>query len=608
MSVNPNDPVKAQVVNNAFISRTAGSTSTTAIVAFKNNQPESGSHVNNIQFSINQIYEAVGIDLENDDAYNDYSSENYISDGDNRKVAIEKLDTQLKLTQDDVDDHESRIQVIEGSNSTFYGFKIFQDDVLVMGNFTVNGSTTVINSTNLAVTDQNITVNDGGNDASSEEAGIDIERTTTNAAIRFEAALASKFKIGLVGSLYEVIVSGVAQVISGLKSFVNGIATDTISEYNSNTGVTVDGLLIKDGNAPSLQMGGDVTGSIGNTTVIKIQNFAVHNGSPANNDVLKYNSANQRWEPATATSGSAGDGPLKLENISLVASIGSNQLTIALKDGSGSDPNGGSPVEIAFGSISNTVGTYNIRQVTSALSCLIDSGDYLGMLDGVEANVWIYAIDNAGTVELAVSLAKFSEHGVVSTGALGSGADTARIMYSNVARSNVPYRLIGVYTITEATAGTHNTLPSKIKVGDLGSLHEVASNFPIRYHAATGSISGSLSKISYSTRDRGNADIYTSGTYVVSEDGDYDVKASVQLNGTYAINQNATITIKHNSTYKAQSITFAYGGNTTLIVPVSDTIKAVAGDTIEIWASSSATTPTVGSSDNNNVLSITKIK
>lgn len=50
-----------------------------------------------------------------------------------------------------------------------------------------------------------------------------------------------------------------AQSFSGLKSFVSGIAVDTISENTLNTGVTIDGVLIKDGfiSAACLPKGGE---------------------------------------------------------------------------------------------------------------------------------------------------------------------------------------------------------------------------------------------------------------------------------------------------------------------------------------------------------------
>jgi len=77
-------------------------------------------------------------------------------------------------------------------------------NTILTGDLTVNGTTTHINTTNTDVTDKNITVNKGGSDVSSEGAGLTVERVGTDASIVHEDALASKFKIGALGSEIEI--------------------------------------------------------------------------------------------------------------------------------------------------------------------------------------------------------------------------------------------------------------------------------------------------------------------------------------------------------------------------------------------------------------------
>lgn len=240
--------------NNAFMSRTGATTQTVAQVALENTDVVSGAFVNNIQRAINKAFEGVGASGEADANINNYSSTNYITNGDNRKVAVGKLDAQLKITQDEVDLVEtdlsalgSRVTNIESNPSTFGGNKTFSNNVIVQGDLTVNGTTTTVNSTVTELVDPSITLNNNGNDATSEGAGIEIERTAVNAKLEFENALASKFKIGLVGSLREIIVNGVAQIVGGIKDFTSGIKTNVIDESTINAGVTIDTVLIKDG-------------------------------------------------------------------------------------------------------------------------------------------------------------------------------------------------------------------------------------------------------------------------------------------------------------------------------------------------------------------------
>ena len=78
-------------------------------------------------------------------------------------------------------------------------------DESIAGNKTFTGTTTFINSTELKVTDKNITCNSGGDDASSEGAGITVDRDPgTDGSIIYADAAASKFMLGALGSEVEV--------------------------------------------------------------------------------------------------------------------------------------------------------------------------------------------------------------------------------------------------------------------------------------------------------------------------------------------------------------------------------------------------------------------
>lgn len=146
-----------------------------------------------------------------------------------------------------------------------------------------------------------------------------------------------------------------------------------------------------------------------------------------------------------------------LQNLGLATSVSSNALTVALKLSDGStDPSGGNPARIAFRSSTLTSGAYLVRNVTGALSVVVSSGSTLGHADAVAQNIYIYALDNAGTVELAVSSVIHDEGALHSTTAEGGagGADSNRLLYSTTARTGVAIRLIGMATSTQTTAGT----------------------------------------------------------------------------------------------------------------------------------------------------------
>ena len=120
-----------------------------------------------------------------------------------------------------------------------YGDLEVKKDLTVDGDFTVNGTTTTINTVNLDVEDHNITINKGGNDLTSVDAGLTIERTTENAVILHDDTLLSKFKIGAESNPKEIIVDGFDQNIGGTKTFTDGIV--------DQGDLTVDGTSILNG-------------------------------------------------------------------------------------------------------------------------------------------------------------------------------------------------------------------------------------------------------------------------------------------------------------------------------------------------------------------------
>lgn len=142
----------------------------------------------------------------------------------------------------------------------------------------------------------------------------------------------------------------------------------------------------------------------------------------------------------------------------ITASVGSNALTITLN-----------PTVLDFRNATLGSGTVNTRSVSSAISLVVSSGSTLGTASGLLNRLAVLAIDNAGTVELAVvnteSNQILDETGVISTTAEGGvgAADSISTIYSTTARTNVPYRVVGFVESTQATAGTWATAPSKIQ-------------------------------------------------------------------------------------------------------------------------------------------------
>lgn len=151
----------------------------------------------------------------------------------------------------------------------------------------------------------------------------------------------------------------------------------------------------------------------------------------------------------------AGSSVAQIQPIS--ASVGASALTISA-----------SALSLDFRSATLTSGTVTKVSGTPA-NLVISSGSTLGTVDAKQSRIAVLAMNNAGTIELAAVNVSggndLTETGVISTTAEGGAgaADSANVIYSTTARSNLAYRVIGYIESTQATAGTWATAPSTIQ-------------------------------------------------------------------------------------------------------------------------------------------------
>jgi hypothetical protein len=164
---------------------------------------------------------------------------------------------------------------------------------------------------------------------------------------------------------------------------------------------------------------------------------------------------------------SAGIGPNYIQNIGLASSVASKALTIAIKTKALADASATDPVQIAFRNATLTTDDYVIRSITAATSVVAPSGATLGFAAAATGYVYIYALDNAGTVEAIITgINTWDEATVQSTTAIGTGSDSGSILYSTTARSNIAIRYIGRIKIaTGAVAGEWDNEDTEVYVG-----------------------------------------------------------------------------------------------------------------------------------------------
>ena len=165
-----------------------------------------------------------------------------------------------------------------------------------------------------------------------------------------------------------------------------------------------------------------------------------------------------------------------LLNGRITAAVAASALTLAVKGKDGNDPSSTNKVYVAFRSSTASSSDWNIREITSALSVVVSSGSTLGHASGIVQHLFVYLIDNAGTVEMAVSNlppdypGTFGPTRLISTTAEGGAgaADSATGIYSTTARSNVSWICAAMLKSTQATAGTWATTPSQIDMAPFG--------------------------------------------------------------------------------------------------------------------------------------------
>lgn len=150
-------------------------------------------------------------------------------------------------------------------------------------------------------------------------------------------------------------------------------------------------------------------------------------------------------------------------NAGIACSVASNALTISLKQlDASTDPSAGSPVFASFRSTTEANGSYTQASAIAATSLVVPSGGTLGMSNGIAKYLWVYLVNNAGTLVLGISGTRFDEGTVQSTTAISNSSDSVSVIYTTSSLSNKAIRLIGRLNISETAAGTWASLPTEI--------------------------------------------------------------------------------------------------------------------------------------------------
>lgn len=229
------------------------------------------------------------------------------------------------------------------------------------------------------------------------------------------------------------------------------------------------------------------------------------------------------------TPAAAPTAPYTINNYGLTATVAASAMTIALKSASGSDASSGDKVTIQFRNATLATGTPTDVDVTGALSTVISSGSTGGTISAVPQYIHVYAINNAGTAELAWSGQRIWDEGVLQTTTAEGGAgasDSGVVLYSTTARSNVAVRYLGAVLSTQATAGTWATAVSRISLLPSNKYRLSRSEVHVHTGNGHGSTNNKIRRFTTTFLSIGTAITYADsagngGSFTINEDGMY---------------------------------------------------------------------------------------
>ena len=244
--------------------------------------------------------------------------------------------------------------------------------------------------------------------------------------------------------------------------------------------------------------------------------------------------------PLVTSSGGSGGlvgGVIPIQPIT--ASVGSSALTVTLN-----------PTILNFRSTPLTSGTVNTRTVAAAISVVVPSTATLGTVSAQQSRLVVIALDNAGTVELAVvNIAggtNLDETTLISTTAIAAGSNSASVVYSTTARTSLPFRVVGYIESTQATAGTWATAPSTIQ-GQGGQA--LAAMSSLGYGQTWQSVTRAVSTTYYNTTGKPIEWIIRLPTGVTFTPTVQGVNLFSTLNTGAADNQAISITVPPQAAY-----------------------------------------------------------
>jgi hypothetical protein len=418
----------------------------------------------------------------------------------------------------------------------------------------------------------------------------------------FGTATSINFRSRRIGDSLEIYGSFTAGTVTA----VTAIATLGYNGGNSN--VTIDSTKIQS------QIVGFAAQTGSGATFFHISTLAVPTTSTINFGLQQSTTSEQT--PANANSIASSGGAFQLYAMLPIVGWSSNSTmssdtdtrVIAARINSCTATITGTYSDVAFTTVTNdtNAGYVSPNYTIPVTGYYSFTGQILVSGTAALNNVTAIGLFNTTT---STTLEEITDvYGGAVTAAMGIDFNFQEIFLSAGTQIKIQVKSAITLPVISASA-TQNYLAISRRSGP--SVIAASESVNLRYFSSSTTVTGSLATVVYTTKgwDTHSAMVLATGIITAVVSGKYQINASIAMTGTFALNSLLDMQIQQSGSASQISESKAYAGGivTQMNTSIGDIFYLLAGDTIKVQVSNSATTPVIASTATQTWISMCRV-